>query len=48
MLLEILQSFKEHLFQRIPLVAASEKVNADEAAPLCSAAVIKENISGEA
>ena len=35
-------------FQRIPLVAASERVNAEEAAQLCSVAVGKENICGEA
>ena len=40
--------FKNTFFQRIPLVAASERVTADEAAPLCSVAVKKENISGEA
>ena len=40
--------FKNTFFQRIPLVAASERVNADEAAPMCSVAVGKENISGEA
>ena len=40
--------FKKTFFQRTPLVAASEKVNADEAAPLCSVAVGKENINDEA
>ena len=30
------------------VVAASQRVNADEAGPLCSEAVRKENISGEA
>ena len=39
--------FKNTLFQRIPLLAACERVNADEAAPMCSVAVGKENISGE-
>ena len=39
--------FKNTFFQRIPLVAASERVNADEAAPMYSVAVGKENISGE-
>ena len=29
-------------------MAASDKLNADEAAPLCSVAVGKKNISGEA
>ena len=29
-------------------MTASEKLNPDEAAPLCSVAVGKENISGEA
>ena len=29
-------------------MAVSERVNADEAAPLCSVAAGKENISGEA
>ena len=48
MFLEILQNFKITLFERIPLMAASEEVNADETAPLCSVAVGKENISGEA
>ena len=33
---------------RIPLMVASERVNANEAAPQCSVAVGKENISGEA
>ena len=47
-LLEILQKFKNTFFQRIPLVAASERVNADEADPLSSAAVAKEYISSEA
>ena len=36
------------VFQRIPLVAASERVNAGEAAPLLSVAAGKEDISGEA
>ena len=36
-------SFKEYL-----MMAASERVNADEAAPLCSVAVGKQNIGGEA
>ena len=40
--------FKNSFFQRIPLVAASERVNVDEAAPLCSVAVGKESISGKA
>ena len=40
--------FKNTLFQGIPLVAASERVNADEIAHLCSVAVGKENSSGEA
>ena len=48
MFLEILQNFKEHLLQRIPLVAASERVNGEEATSLCSVSVGKENISGEA
>ena len=48
MFLDIWQNFKEQFFQRIPLVAASERENADEAAPLYSVAVGKENISGEA
>ena len=39
--------FNNNFFQRIPLVAASKRVNADEAAPRCSGAVGKENISGE-
>ena len=29
-------------------MAASEKVNAGEAAPLCSEAVVEESVSGEA
>ena len=45
---EILQKFKNTFFQRIPLVAASESVNADEADPLSSVAVEKEYISSEA
>ena len=36
------------VFQRIPLLAASERVNAGEAAPLLSVGVGKEDISGEA
>ena len=55
----VLRNFEKFLrtsFQRIPLVAASERVNADEAAAtspplspaLCSVAVGKEDISGEA
>ena len=40
--------FNNTFFQRIPLKAASERVKADEAASLCSVAVKKENISGEA
>ena len=40
--------FKNTFFQRIPLVAASERVNADETDAMCSVAVGKENISGEA
>ena len=39
--------FKNTFFQTIPLVAASERVNANEADPLFSAAVGKENISGD-
>ena len=39
---------KNTFFQRIPLVATSESVNADQTAPMCSVAVGKENISGEA
>ena len=46
--LEIWKIFKNTFFQRIPLVAASKRVNAEEAAPLCSVAVGMENISGEA
>ena len=45
---EIWKIFKNTFFQRIPLVAASKRVNAEEAAPLCSVAVGMENISGEA
>ena len=40
--------FKNTFFQRIPLVAASESVNAYEAAFLCHVAVEMENISCEA
>ena len=32
---------------KIPLVAASERVNVDEAAPLCSITIGKGNVSGE-
>ena len=42
------KNFKNTFFQRIPLVATSERVNANKAAPLCSVAGGKENISGEA
>ena len=42
------KTFKNAFFQRIPQVAASERLNADEAAPLCSVAVGKENIRGKA
>ena len=49
MFLEIWKIFNNTSFQRIPLVATSGRVNADEAPPfLCSGAVGKENISGEA
>ena len=48
----VLRNFARFLrtafFKELPLVAASERVNADEAAPVCSVAVGKENISGEA
>ena len=43
----VLRNFKNPFFQRIPLVASSERVNADETASVCSVAVAKENISGE-
>ena len=43
----VLRSFAK--FLRIPFfLAASERVNADEAVPLCSVAFGKENISSEA
>ena len=42
----VLRNFTNVL--RTPLVAAFERVNADEAAPLCSVAAGKKNISGEA
>ena len=45
----VLRNFAKFLrthFLRIPFVAASERVNADEAAVFCSC--WKENISGEA
>ena len=32
---------------KIPLVAASERVNVDEAAPLCYVTIGKGNVSGE-
>ena len=47
----VLRNFAKFLntfFQRVSLVATSERVNGDEAPPLCSVAVGKENISGEA
>ena len=47
----VLRSFAKFLrtlfFQRIPLVAASERLNADEAAPCVSVDVGKENICGK-
>ena len=47
----VLRNFAKFLttlfFQRILLVAASERVNADEAAHLRSVAVRKKDISGE-
>ena len=48
--LEICKIFKDTFSKRIPLVAPTERVNVDEAAPpsLCSVAVGKEVISGEA
>ena len=45
----VLRNFAKFLrtlfFQIIPLVVASERVNADETAPLCSVAVGKETLA---
>ena len=45
----VLRNFSKFLrtpfFKELPLVAASQRVNADKAAPLCSVAVGMENIS---